>query len=266
MPEFVLRRHAVAGINPALAGSSAQIVSEEFGASQNMLLIAHRVNTVAQLAAVPTHYGVELDLRDRGDRLILQHDPFQDGEDFAEYLSHWRHRLMILNVKSERIEPRVLELVKRFNVRDYFFLDCSFPMIRQLVKLGERRVAVRFSEFEPVEAALALAGQIDWAWVDCFTQNAARWPDVWSVAAAIQTVRRVAGTARRPAESIADYARQLAPFPLDAVCTKRPDLWLASRNRTVAMGPFRNAAVDSLDQFQCGARHEQFFSIVGFWR
>ncbi|HEY2883239.1 MAG TPA: hypothetical protein VGJ15_12415, partial [Pirellulales bacterium] len=121
-----------------------------------MLLIAHRINTIAQLAQVPPHYGVELDLRDCGNRLILAHDPFSEGEDFADYLRHWRHRLMILNIKSERIEHRVLELVKQHQVQDYFFLDSSFPMIRQLARLGERRMAVRFSEFEPVEAALAL--------------------------------------------------------------------------------------------------------------
>jgi hypothetical protein len=207
-----------------------------------MLLIAHRVNTVAQLAAVPTHYGVELDLRDRGDRLILQHDPFQDGKDFEEYLSHWRHRLMILNVKSERIEPRVLELVKQHNVRDYFFLDCSFPMIRQLVKLGERRVAVRFSEFEPVEAALSLAGQIDWVWVDCFT----RMPLDGRTYGLLRRHFKLCGVSPelqgRPVESIADYARQLASFPLDAICTKRPDLWLSAGKTTGVSLRLSNAA------------------------
>jgi hypothetical protein len=72
-----------------------------------MLYIQHRVNAIEQLRVTPTEYGVELDLRDRGDRLILQHDPFKDGEDFAEYLQHYRHSLMILNIKSERIEHRV---------------------------------------------------------------------------------------------------------------------------------------------------------------
>jgi hypothetical protein len=100
---------------------------------------------------------VELDLRDRGGRLVLQHDPFSDGEDFEDYLQEYRHGLMILNIKSERIEYRVLELIRRANVPDYFFLDSSFPMIRALVREGERRIAVRFSEFEPVESALALA-------------------------------------------------------------------------------------------------------------
>jgi hypothetical protein len=51
------------------------------------LYIAHRINTLAQLAQLPhTHMGLELDLRDRADRLMLQHDPFTDGEDFEPFL------------------------------------------------------------------------------------------------------------------------------------------------------------------------------------
>lgn len=190
-----------------------------------MLFIAHRINTAAQLRQTPTEYGVELDLRDRGDRLIVQHDPFADGEDFAEYLREYRHGPMILNVKSERIESRVLELVRRFDVRDYFFLDCSFPMIRALVGQGERRIAVRFSEFEPLESALALAGQVDWVWVDCFTKmplDAASYAELKAHFKLCGVSPELQG---RGVESIAAYARELAPFPLDAICTKRPDLW-----------------------------------------
>ena len=49
-----------------------------------MIYVSHRINTVEALMENPVEYGVELDLRDRGDRLILQHDPFSDGEDFGE--------------------------------------------------------------------------------------------------------------------------------------------------------------------------------------
>lgn len=190
-----------------------------------MQFIAHRINTAAQLRQTPHEYGVELDLRDRGERLIVQHDPFADGEDFADYLREYRHGLMILNVKSERIEPRVLEQVRTHNVRDYFFLDCSFPMIRYLVAKGEHRIAVRFSEFEPIESALALAGQVDWAWIDCFTKMPL---DAASYARLKQHFKLCGVSPElqgRPVDTIADYARQLAPFPLDAICTKRPDLW-----------------------------------------
>jgi hypothetical protein len=193
-----------------------------------MQYIQHRVNTIAQLHDTPMHYGVELDLRDRSDRLILQHDPFGDGEDFEAYLEHFRHGLLILNVKSERIEHRVLELVRQANVRDYFFLDCSFPMIRTLVKTGERKIAVRFSEYEPVESALALAGQVDWVWVDCFTHMPL---DERTYALLKRHFKLCAVSPElqgREAATIADYARELARFPVDAVCTKRPDLWQAA--------------------------------------
>jgi hypothetical protein len=190
-----------------------------------MRFIAHRINTAAQLRQTPQEYGVELDLRDRGERLIVQHDPFADGEDFEVYLRDYRHGLMILNVKSERIEPRVLELVRKHNIRDYFFLDCSFPMIRYLVAQGEHRIAVRFSEFEPIESALALAGQVDWAWIDCFTKM----PLDSTSYARLKPHFKLCGVSPelqgRPVETIAAYAQQLAPFPLDAICTKRPDLW-----------------------------------------
>ncbi len=199
-----------------------------------MLLIAHRINTIAQLQQVPPQYGVELDLRDCGDRLILQHDPFSQGEDFEDYLHHWRHRLMILNIKSERIEHRVLELVQKYKVQDYFFLDSSFPMIRQLIKLGERKIAVRFSEYEPVESALALAGQIDWVWVDCFSKIPLDGRSYGLLRRHFKLCAVSPELQGRSVETIADYARQLAHYPLDAVCTKRPDLWLSASWRRAA--------------------------------
>ena len=193
------------------------------------MFISHRINTVQQLAQAPTGHGVELDLRDRGERLILQHDPFKDGEDFADYLRHYRHGLMILNIKSEGIEPRVLEEVRRAGtVKDYFFLDCSFPMMNRLIKQGERRIAVRFSELEPLAFALALAGKAEWVWVDCFTrlpldrdthQALSRHFKICIVSPELQG---------HPLERIGEFARQLKDFPVQAICTKRADLWRAA--------------------------------------
>lgn len=197
-----------------------------------MKYISHRVNTAAQLRLVPTEFGVEIDLRDRGERLILQHDPFSDGEDFETWLTEFHHGTLILNVKSERIEHRILALLKQHGVTDYFFLDCSFPMIRLLNRAGESKIAVRFSEFEPIESAMALAGQVDWVWVDCFTRmplNAATYALLKSSFQLCAVSPELQG---RPVESIADYARELAPYPMDAVCTKRPDLWLQTEGNS----------------------------------
>ena len=51
-----------------------------------MLFIAHRINTINELKYIPLEYGVEIDIRDKDNDLILQHDPFKDGELFEDYL------------------------------------------------------------------------------------------------------------------------------------------------------------------------------------
>jgi hypothetical protein len=135
-----------------------------------MEFISHRINTIQELKNTPTNCGVEIDLRDNGDRLILSHDPFKDGEDFEDYLKHYQHGTMILNIKSERIEHKVLELIRKYKIKDYFFLDSSFPMIYLLSKEGEENVALRFSEYEGLDTILKMKNRINWIWVDCFSK------------------------------------------------------------------------------------------------
>ena len=64
----------------------------------------------------------------------------------------------------------MLDLIRQFNISNYFLLDCSFPMIRLLNQQGEHNIAVRFSELEPLAGAMSLAGNVDWAWIDCFSR------------------------------------------------------------------------------------------------
>lgn len=136
-----------------------------------MEFIAHRINTVEDLRNLPIEYGVELDLRDSlNGRIYIQHNPFEEGEDFEDYLKEYHHGTMILNVKSERIELKIFELLPKYDVKTYFFLDSSFPMIYLLTKDGEKNVALRISEFEGLDTARLMKGKCDWIWVDCFTK------------------------------------------------------------------------------------------------
>lgn len=136
-----------------------------------MKYICHRVNTIKELKELSVEYGVEIDLRDNIDgRIYLQHDPFLIGDDFEEYLKQYHHGTMILNIKSERVELKALELLKKYNIIDYFFLDSSFPMIKLLSDMGEKRVALRFSEFEGMDTIRNMAGKVEWIWVDCFSK------------------------------------------------------------------------------------------------
>lgn len=135
-----------------------------------MEYIAHRINTVSDLEKLPTRYGVEIDLRDAPDGEVhIAHDPFTTGENFEDYLKRYEHGTMILNIKSERIEIKILELIRKYNIKKYFFLDSSFPMIYTLCDAGESKIALRFSEFEGIDTLAAMQGKVDWIWVDCFT-------------------------------------------------------------------------------------------------
>mgnify|MGYP001038445703 CR=1 FL=1 len=136
-----------------------------------MQCIAHRINTIRELAALPEEYGVELDLRDSLDgRIYISHNPFEPGDDFEEYLRHYHHGLMILNIKSERIELKILEMLKQHKIQEYFFLDSSFPMIYLLSGQGEKNLALRLSEYEGMDTIRNMAGRANWVWVDCFTK------------------------------------------------------------------------------------------------
>lgn len=133
-----------------------------------MNLIAHRINTVEALRRLPSQYGVEVDLRDWENEIVLSHDPFERGENFEHYLQQYHHGTLILNIKSERIEPRVITLLEKYHISDYFFLDSSIPMMYLLSEQHNTNLAVRFSEIEPIELALAMKDRAQWVWVDSF--------------------------------------------------------------------------------------------------
>jgi hypothetical protein len=184
--------------------------------------IAHRINTVAELQMTPVDMGVELDLRDVGGELVLQHDPFSTGESFESYLADYRHGTIILNIKSERIEWKVLELIHKYKIPNYFFLDSSFPMIIQLNLKGELNTAIRFSEYEGMDTIAAMAGKAGWVWVDSFTAltltgDQARQMKAWGYRLCL-----VSPDLQGRTEEIPAYKTYLddAGIKLDAICCK----------------------------------------------
>ena len=134
-----------------------------------MKLISHRRNTITELESTEKCYGVEIDIRTYNDKLIIHHEPFIEGEDLENWLSFYDHNFLILNVKEEGLEERILHMMKQFSIEDFFFLDQSFPFLIKYANLDESRCAVRFSEFESIDTVLNLKNKVDWVWVDCFT-------------------------------------------------------------------------------------------------
>lgn len=188
-----------------------------------MEYIAHRINKVEELKKLPQEYGVELDLRDSLDGSIyIQHNPFEEGEDFEEYLKEYHHGTMILNVKSERIEFKILELLSRYDVKSYFFLDSSFPMIWLLSNQDEKNIALRVSEAEGLDTPRNMAGKVKWIWVDCFSKIPIGKNEVNELRRLGYKLCFVSPELEGRDEDIEKYKEQIESEGLifDAICTK----------------------------------------------
>ena len=135
-----------------------------------MIKVIHRVNTLKELKKIPKKFGVEADVRVFNNNLILNHEPFHDGDMLEDYLAAYNHELLVLEVKEEGIEERIIELCKKFSIKNYFLLSVSFPFIYLLSKKGFRKIAARFSEFEGISTCLSLKNKIEWVWADTFNK------------------------------------------------------------------------------------------------
>jgi len=119
--------------------------------------------------------------------------------------------------------------MQQHGITDYFFLDQSFPFLVKWSTAGERRCAVRVSEFESIDTALTLAGKIDWVWVDCFTRLALTKNDADRLKSAGFKLCLVSPElqGRTDASDVVAIQSQLrqSMIIIDAVCTKSPEKW-----------------------------------------
>lgn len=140
----------------------------------------------------------------------------------------YEHGILVLNVKEEGLEDAVLAVMRQHRKEDFFFLDQSFPFLVKMARRGEKRCAVRVSEFESVDTALSLAGQVEWVWVDCFT----RFPLSREDGRRLQNVgfRLCLVSPELQGRDFSQVAAMRSAvtalgLQVDAVCTKVPQLW-----------------------------------------
>ena len=194
-----------------------------------MKIIHHRRNTVEELKSTPARYGVEIDVRSRGEDLIIHHDPFVPGVLLNDWIAHYNHGTLTLNVKESGLEAALTKIMGVHSIDDYFFLDQSFPCLVAWAEHGDKRCALRVSEYEPVEVALQFAGRVDWVWVDHFTRFPLNYDDFLKLKNAPFKTYLVSPELQghNPETEIgtmADILRKRG-IDADAICTKRPDLW-----------------------------------------
>mgnify|MGYP006074927485 CR=1 FL=1 len=194
-----------------------------------MKFILHRRNKIREIKSSPSKYGLEIDIRSYGKNLVLNHDPFKKGELLKDWIKHYHHGTLILNVKEEGLEEEIKLILDDSKIIDYFFLDQSFPFLIKWAKRGENNCAVRFSEFESLETVISLSGKISWVWVDCFSKYIITKEiadklknNDFNICLVSPELQGRDGYSEIPlvAKNIKD-----ADIHIDAVCTKMPETW-----------------------------------------
>jgi len=194
-----------------------------------MKIYKHRINSKSALETVEPTFGVEIDLRTKSDALILAHDAFAEGELFVDWLRAWRGQPLILNVKEDALEEKILDVLSHHSVTDFFFLDQSYPSIRRVIYMGITKVATRVSDYEDLNTALKSGS--DWVWLDSFSGS---WEYLIDATKAIKEngqesclvspeLQRVDSSAEL--ERLKTLIRE-NQLHIDAVCTKSPESWL----------------------------------------
>lgn len=133
-----------------------------------MIIIKHRVNKIKNLKQTPDKYGVEIDLRSKNGNIYLSHDPFKKGVKFINWLKYFNHKLIVLNVKEEGLEQKILDLLKINRLNNFFFHDQSFSTL--LNQMKKTKVSIRFSEYESLKKKNYLFKKIKWLWLDNFSK------------------------------------------------------------------------------------------------
>ena len=85
---------------------------------------------IGQLQNIDLKFRSETDIRAWGINLILNHDPFKNGERLENYLDEYLNGKPVLIIEEGCIESLVLGLItQRSQIKKYFLLDIEFTYL-----------------------------------------------------------------------------------------------------------------------------------------
>ena len=192
-----------------------------------MIIIKHRVNTSKELKKLSINFGAEIDLRSNNKDVYLHHDPFKKGELFSNWIKYFKHKLLVLNVKEEGLEQKIVSILKKNNIRNFFFHDQTFSSL--LKNMHKTKVSIRYSEFEDLKKIDKLFDSIKWVWLDNFNEikiNRKFYSFIKKkkVKICIVSPELVKKSRSKEIKKIKSYLKK-NKYIVDAVCTKNSELW-----------------------------------------
>ena len=193
-----------------------------------MIIVKHRVNNSKDLIKLNKRYGVEIDLRSQKKDIYLHHEPFKKGELFSKWIKNYNHKLIVLNVKEEGLEEPILKILRKNKINNFFFHDQTFSSM--LKSMSKTKVSIRYSEFEELKKTDILFKKIKWLWVDNFNKleidkKLYKLLKRQKVKICLVSPELVKRSRFNEIKKIILFLRK-NKIIIDAVCTKKPELWL----------------------------------------
>lgn len=120
-------------------------------------------------------FGVETDIRDLNGILVISHDiPFLGDKElltlesfFKLYNSYGNNLPLALNIKSDGLQEKLLKLILKYEISNYFVFDMSIPDTIGYLNKGIKAFT-RQSEYEQTPAFVDL---VDGVWLDEFINH-----------------------------------------------------------------------------------------------
>jgi len=193
-----------------------------------MIAIKHRVNTISNLKKTHFKYGVEVDLRSNNKKIYLHHDPFKRGELFEKWIKFYKHKLIVLNVKEEGLVFKIIKILKKNKINNFFFHDQTFSTL--IKNMSKMKVSIRYSEYEELKKMDYLFKKIKWLWLDNFndfklSKKFYNYLKRKKVKICLVSPELVKKSRLKEVKKII-LSLKKNKFKLDAVCTKKPELWM----------------------------------------
>lgn len=117
--------------------------------------------------ALGNNFGIELDVRDNSHNLVISHDlPDENSPLLETLLAEKLHKNLLLafNIKSDGIAFKLAELIRKFDVSNYFCFDMSIPQQLQYQKLD----LIWFSRVSDHIEESIINPASRGIWLDCF--------------------------------------------------------------------------------------------------
>jgi len=182
-------------------------------------ILKHRTNTLDQ---IDPKLGLEIDIRDFNNTLVLSHDtPTNQSIFLADFLKEVpKKKLLAINIKSSEIENELHSILHDSKISNYFTFDWPVPSLIKALKKN-LNCAFRLSEFEK-----DIIPDCTWVWIDSFHSI---WYDVEFLASLKKSGLKIAMVSPELHNRKSDLEQVKAivnSVKVDAICTDLPDFWL----------------------------------------